>query len=239
MKIEYTFTLEHETLQYEVDVDREFDFKKERPEAPAWAALGYHQCSNCPLTVKDCAYCPAAVDLVKVVTDFQRLPAVETAMVTVKTPDRQYSKQTSLEEGLRSLMGLIMATSACPILHQLKPNARNHLPFASQDEFIIRSAALYLLRQYFSYREGKRPDWDLQGLIRINEDLGILNQAFWQRIHDACESDSNLKALLSFFNLSSSLSYSLEAQLQKIRPIMTDENQSPAMQPDQDKDRFF
>ncbi len=239
MKIQYTFTLEDRSLHYEVDVDREFDFQRARPQAPRWAALGYNQCPNCPLTVKDCAYCPAAVDLVDVVTDFQKLPAVETAKVTVQTPDRDYQKDTALEEGLRSLMGLIMASSACPILQKLKPNARNHLPFASQDEFIIRSAALYLLRQYFNYREGKRPDWDLQGLISINEELGTLNQAFWQRIHEACESDSNLKALLSFLNLSSSMSYSLEAQLQKIRPIMTDEDKSPAIQDEQDRERLF
>lgn len=239
MKIQYTFALEDNTLHYEVDVDREFDLQQDRPDAPHWAKLGHNQCPNCPLTVKDCAYCPAAVDLVKVVTDFQRLPAVEAAKVTVVTPEREYFKETALEEGLRSLMGLIMATSACPILHKLKPNARNHLPFASQDEFIIRSAALYLLRQYFNYREGKRPDWDLQGLISINEELGTLNQAFWQRVHEACESDSNLKALLSFFNLSSSVSYSLEAQLQKIRPIMTDEESSPAMQDQQEKERLF
>lgn len=239
MKIQYTFDLEHEKLQYEVDVDRTFDLTQTRPEAPPWAELSHNQCPNCPLTVKDCAYCPAAVDLVQVVTDFQQLPAVEAAKVRVVTPEREYFKETTLEEGLRSLMGLIMASSACPILHKLKPNARNHLPFASQDEFIIRSSALYLLRQYFNYREGKRPDWDLQGLISINEELGTLNQAFWQRVHEACESDSNLKALLSFFNLSSSVSYSLEAQLQRVRAKMTDEELSPAMQEQQEKERLF
>lgn len=239
MKIQYTFTLEDRSLHYDVDVDREFDRKQVRPEAPHWAGLGYHQCPNCPLTVKDCAYCPAAVDLVQVVTDFQQLPAIKSTQVQVVTPERHYFKETALEEGLRSLMGLIMATSDCPILHRLRPNARNHLPFASQDEFIIRSSALYLLRQYFNYREGKRPDWDLQGLISLNEELQTLNQSFWQRVHEACESDSNLKALLSFFNLSSSVSYSLEAQLQRIRPIMTDETLSPAIQETADRERTF
>lgn len=239
MKIHYTFDLEDRALHYDVDVDRTFDLRQARPDAPAWAKLAHHQCPNCPLTVKDCAYCPAAVDLVQVITDFDKLPAVKTANITVSTPEREYSKQTAVEEGLRSLMGLIMATSACPILHKLKPNARSHLPFASQDEFIIRSTALYLLRQYFNYREGKRPDWDLQGLISINEELGTLNRAFWQRIHDACESDSNLKALLSFANLSSSVTTSLEEQLQKIRQMMTDDDTSLAMQEQQDRERLF
>ena len=95
MKIQYTFNLEHETLHYEVDVDRTFDLEQERPEAPQWAALGHNQCPNCPLSVKDCAYCPAAVDLVQVVTDFQQLPAVEEARVKVVTPERIISAQAT------------------------------------------------------------------------------------------------------------------------------------------------
>lgn len=229
MSVEYIFTIDEQELRYDVQLDREFDFSAKREEAPVWTQLTHHQCSNCPLTTKGCSHCPAAIDLVPVVQDFQQLPAVTQAKVRVVTQDREYYKETSLEEGVRSLMGLIMATSACPILAHLKPNARNHLPFASQDEFILRSSAIYLLKQYFAYREGSRPDWDLQGLITINQELQILNQAFWQRVHDACKSDTNLKALLSFFNLSSSVSYSLESQLQQIKPLMLNDDESPAM----------
>ena len=229
MKIQYRFDIEDNSLQYEVDVDRSFDFSAERKETPEWAKLKHNQCPNCPLTVKDCQYCPAAIDLASVVTDFQRLPAQKTARIKVSTPERDYVKETALEEGLRSLMGLIMATSACPILSQLKPNARNHLPFASQDDFIIRSTALYLLKQYFNYREGKRPDWELQGMISFNQELQTLNEAFWGRVKEACEGDSNLKALLSFLDMSSSVSYSLESQLQKVKPLMTDADESPAI----------
>lgn len=230
MKIQYRFDIEDNSLQYEVDVDREFDFQASRDDIPDWAILKHNQCPNCPLTVKDCQYCPAAVDLAAVVTDFQRLPAAKTARVRVTTPERDYEKETALEEGLRSLMGLIMATSACPILHQLKPNARNHLPFASQDDFIIRSTALYLLKQYFNYREGKRPDWELQGLISLNQELQALNEALWGRVKAACEGDSNLKALLSFLDMSSSVSFSLESQLQKVKPLMMDAAESPAIE---------
>lgn len=230
MKIQYRFDIEGNPLHYEVDVDRSFDLQANRADAPVWAKLKHNQCPNCPLTVKDCQYCPAAVDLAAVVTDFQRLPAAKTARIRVSTPEREYAKETALEEGLRSLMGLIMATSACPILHQLKPNARNHLPFASQDDFIIRSTALFLLKQYFNYREGKRPDWELQGLISLNQELQTLNEALWGRVKEACEGDSNLKALLSFLDMSSSVSYSLESQLQKVKHLMTDEAISPAIE---------
>ena len=55
---------------------------------------------------------------------------------------------------------------------------------------------------------------------RSFQQLQLVNQAFWQRIHDTCHEDSNLKAFLTFFSMASSLTYSLETQLQKIRPLV-------------------
>ena len=220
MKTFYTFEMESETLEYSVEVDRAFDFKQARDSLPEWVKLKHHQCPNCPLTVKDCQYCPAAVDLAPVITDFRGKAAGVAAHVQVKTADRVYGKTTTLEAGLRSLMGLIMASSACPILKNLLPNARHHLPFATQKDFITRSAALYLLSQYFRYREGHRPDWDLQGLVSLNQELQMLNQAFWQRVSEACADDSNLKALLSFLDMSTSVGETLEDQLQSIKDVM-------------------
>ena len=52
------------------------------------------------------------------------------------------------------------------------------------------------------------------------QQLQLVNQAFWQRIHDVCEGDSNLKAFLTFFSMSSSMTVSMETQLQKIRPLV-------------------
>ncbi|HET8705913.1 MAG TPA: hypothetical protein VFM46_06385 [Pseudomonadales bacterium] len=231
MNIIYRFVLEKGELVYETDVDRRYDPQQLPADLPEWTRLEYSQCENCPLNKLDHPHCPAAVDLRTVVTDFKNLPAIEKADVYVATPERSYYKKVELEEGVRSLMGLIMASSACPILSTLKPNARNHLPFASRSEFIIRSVSLFLLRQYFLYREGYRPDWELQGLIKLNQELNMLNQAFWRRIHDACESDSNLQALLSFFDLSSTVSYSLEAQLKKISPMFLGEEADLAPPP--------
>ena len=37
-----------------------------------------------------------------------------------------------------------MALSGCPVLEQLKPMARFHLPFASVEETIYRAASMYL-----------------------------------------------------------------------------------------------
>lgn len=220
MAIEYRITLddEHE-FSYRIELDRAYDADIAE-HAPRWTRLDYNQCSNCPLSPQQRSHCPAAVDLHRVIEDFRGLPAFKKVEVQVRTPEREYTKRVGLEEGLRALLGVIMATSACPLLGKLKPMAQQHLPFASNQEFILRAVSLYLMRQYFNFREGRHADWELKGLVKQFQQLQLVNQAFWQRIHETCEGDSNLKAFLSFFSMASSMSYSLEAQLQKVRPLL-------------------
>ena len=50
--------------------------------------------------------------------------------------------------------------------------------------------------------------------------MQLVNQALWQRIHSVCKGDSNLKALLNFFSMASSVSFSLESQLRKLESKM-------------------
>ncbi len=220
MAIEYRITLDdNHQFSYRIELDRQYD-PQGAEATPKWTRLENNQCSNCPLKKDEFSRCPAAVDLHRVIEDFQGLPAFKKAQVWVRTPEREYSKQVGLEEGLRSLLGVIMATSACPVLGKLKPMAHNHLPFASSQEFILRTISLYLTRQYFNFREGRLADWELKGLVKQFQQLQLVNQAFWQRIHDVCEGDSNLKAFLTFFSMSSSMTVSMETQLQKIRPLV-------------------
>ncbi len=220
MAIEYRISLDdvHE-FSYRIELDREYN-QELAVGAPKWTRLEHQQCSNCPLRRETHSHCPAAVDLHRVIEDFQGLPAFQKVQVWVRTPEREYAKAVGLEEGLRALLGVIMATSACPVLGKLKPMAQQHLPFASNQEFILRAVSLYLARQYFNLREGRHADWELKGLVRLFQQLQLVNQAFWQRIHDTCEGDSNLKAFLTFFSMASSMTYSLETQLQKIRPLV-------------------
>jgi hypothetical protein len=220
MAIEYRINLDdlHE-FSYRIELERAYDAER-ASSAPKWTRLEHQQCSNCPLNKDAYSHCPAAVDLHRVIEDFQGLPAFKKVQVSVRTPDREYAKVVGLEEGLRALLGVIMATSACPVLGKLKPMAQQHLPFATNQEFILRAVSLYLARQYFNFREGRHADWELKGLVRLFQQLQLVNQAFWQRIHDTCEGDSNLKAFLTFFSMASSMTYSLETQLQKIRPLV-------------------
>jgi len=228
MSITYLFKfLENGTeLKIETASATDKQHNKHSKEPANWTKLEYCQCSNCPLKRSEYTHCPAALDIQPIIEDFRKLPGFTKVDVTVIAPDREYHKITGLEEGLRSLMGLIMANSDCPILSNLKPMAFTHLPFSKQEEFIVRSAGTYLLRQYFNMKDHKESDWDLDGLVALNRELQLVNQAVWQRVHSACEGDSNLKALLSFFTLSSSVSYSLETQLTKIKRKFLNETTS-------------
>lgn len=214
------------TYQFRFEDSRSVEFKvTDQPAAvkgnlPAWTRLEHCQCSNCPLKATESPQCPAAVEILPVVNEFQAEDAYQKVDVIVTDDRRTYSKSTTLEEALRSLLGLKMATSGCPVLSELKSMAVHHLPFASNDEFIMRSVSHYLLQQYLAKRNHQEPDWDLKGLVERNQRLQLVNQALWQRIHSVCKGDSNLKALLNFFSMASSVSFSLESQLRKLEAKM-------------------
>ncbi len=218
MNVTYRFELESRApVEFRV-TDQPAQTNQEN--LPNWTRLEHCQCSNCPLKPADSARCPAAVEILPVVTEFQAENAYQKVTVVVQDDRRTYSKSTTLEEALRSLLGLKMATSGCPVLSELKPMAIHHLPFANNDEFIMRSVSHYLLQQYLAKRNDEEPDWDLKGLVARNQRLQLVNQALWQRIHSVCEGDSNLKALLNFFSMASSVSFSLESQLRKLEARM-------------------
>jgi len=227
MKVSYEFIFQDgRKKSLDVDPDTQASAPEEERE---WTRLEHCQCSNCPLSRDEHPHCPAALKMIPVVDAFHDEKAFQKLTVRVHTEGRIYEKETRLEEGLRSLLGLVMATSACPHLVKLRPMAVHHMPFASNDEFIARSVSLYLLEQLFNRQDGLQADWDLEGLVERNQNLRLVNQALWQRIHDVCEEDGNLKALLSFFSMASSVSGSLEAQLRQIRKKFDADRTGPSV----------
>lgn len=117
MAVEYRITLDDDhAFNYKIELERERLSTAQQTELHAWTRLEHQKCSNCPLSKDQYSHCPAAADLQTVVEDFRGLPAFKKAWVHVRTQEREYSKMVNLEEGLRSLLGVIMATSACPIL---------------------------------------------------------------------------------------------------------------------------
>ncbi len=165
-------------------------------EHPGWAHLEHHQCPNCPLSTEQARDCPVAARIAELIQTYRDAPLAGPADVTVVTPEREYYKENAFEEGLSSLVGLIMVTAGCPVLAKLRPMAATHLPFATTEETTYRAVSMYLLAQYFVKHHGRKPDWSLKKLVEIYGNIRTVNQAFAKRIYSVQPRDPHINSLV-------------------------------------------
>ena len=198
------------------------------PAKPDWTKLGYHQCEQCPLK-EDTSHCPVAVNLASLVESFKDTLSHEDISVTVETAQRTYSKQTSLQQGLSSIIGIYMVTSNCPVMDRLRPNARFHLPFASAEETMYRAVSMYLTAQYFRMKQGEAPDWTLEHLSEIYQGVWRVNKGMTERLSHASTQDANVNAVIVLSTFGSALDNYLEECLAEIAPLF-DSSAKPQQQ---------
>jgi hypothetical protein len=194
-------------------------------ELPEWTALEFQKCPHCPLDPAQHPCCPSAAHLPRIIQTFNHLVSHDRVRVEAVSPERTCIKTMSVQAGIGALMGLIMATSGCPITAFFRPMARFHLPFSTQDETIFRAASTYMLADYFRARaSGNTRDGDLSGLMEVYERVHALNKAFFGRIRAAARTDSSLNALvhLDMFALMLPLQAKLElpALLDYFEPVL-------------------
>jgi hypothetical protein len=197
--LRYRFTLVNGRQEvFELVIDRRtLELVRPTPQpAPAWARLDFHQCPNCPLKTETHPLCPAAAKLADVVPRFEPLLSYDNVRVEVETDERKVVGDTTVQEALSSMLGLIMATSGCPHTTFLKGMARFHLPLASEEETVFRSVATYLLVRHLRERAGKPPDPELAGLQQIYAALRTVNASFTRRLRAAGRADATLNALV-------------------------------------------
>jgi hypothetical protein len=205
-------------FRLEDGAEHRFEVEIDRPSAapgsglPAWTALEQSRCPHCPLPLTPGAVCPAAADLAPVVSRFSALASIERAEVSVLSAEREVRKRTDVQTALSGLMGLILASSACPILRRLRPLAQTHLPFTPQTETLYRVAAMHL---FGCFLRGEPASLD--GLQRFFDDLDRLDRAFAERLRAAAEKDASLNALLMLHARALMVSLSLDKGLTQIR----------------------
>lgn len=166
------------------------------PDLPAWTALDFHQCPNCPLRVEDHPRCPLAVAIRCIVKRFADVISHHEVEVIVETPERRVSRKTTSQVALSSLMGLVNAASGCPHTHFFKPMARFHLPFASGKETFARAVGTYLTAQYLRRQAGEEADLELAGLEAIYASMQTVNTATAERLRAATREDASLNAVV-------------------------------------------
>ncbi len=185
--------------------------------SPGWTKLLYHQCSCCSLDSRQHSYCPIAVNIAEVIESFKNINSSERCIVRCVTPERFYGKKTLVQDGLFSILGIIMATSDCPTMNFLKPMARFHLPFASTQETIFRATSIYLLRQYFEYKTGNLPDIQLKKLARNYEKVQEVNHGMLDRTSNSLHKDAEKNAIVILNVLAQLLSLEIDEDLNPLK----------------------
>jgi len=192
-----------------------FDVEFDRPPAggdlPEWTRLEADKCPHCPLPDAPGAHCPAAADLVPLVEKFSALSSIDRIDVHVVTPEYEARKRTDTQTALRALMGLILATGACPILGRMRPLAHMHMPFATVTEMVYRIVSMHLLGHFL-----RGEPMGLDGLKEFFSDIDRLNHAFAGRLNRAAQRDASVNALLALHSHSTLAGMSIEPEMENI-----------------------
>ncbi|MFP4446130.1 MAG: DUF6901 family protein [Desulfosudaceae bacterium] len=217
--IQYEFNFDDDSIKtflIELDVDTISIVRPKPTDFPDWTLLKKEQCECCPLSADDVEYCPIAVNIAELVEEFKNYFSYDNCLVRCITQERTYEKKTSVQEGLFSIMGIIMPTSNCPVMTFLKPMARFHLPFSTIQETMVRSTSMYLLRQYFEHKKGRNPDLDMEKLDQHYENVQLVNKGILARISNQAEKDADRNALIILNSLAQLFSVEIDDNLTSV-----------------------
>ncbi len=223
-KIVYAYRFEDgNTLKFDLLLDKETLAlaPEKNQQLPEWTRLTYHQCRICPFDGRSCVHCPVAANFSAIVEKFKKFVSHDRVSVACIVEERTYSKNTTVQMGLSPLLGIIMTTSGCPIMEQLKPMVRFHLPFASLDETIFRMVSMHLVAQYLRQQAGKPAEWNLEGLTHIYAQVGQVNDDFADRLLGAALSDVNVNALVNLDAFAKMIPLAADSMLKKITPYFS------------------
>jgi len=225
LKYKYVFIFEDNTREiFELQLNPEtLDFiRKQEETPPAWSELDHHKCENCTLSSSTHKYCPIALNVNDIFPPFKERASYENVVVRVETKERIYELNTSIQQGLSSMLGILMVTSGCPNMNILRPMVRFHLPFATIDETIYRSASCYLLGQFFRYKNGKSVDWYMNDLSKAYERIQVVNVGMTQRLRSISDKDAGANAVIVLDIFAKELPYSILDGLQKLEYFYKD-----------------
>jgi hypothetical protein len=220
IQITYTFQFpEGKQETFVVNLDPlTVEVKEPFPEdLPEWTRLEFNKCAHCPLNSDTHPYCPLSARISGIVDRFAEIISYEEMVVQVETPERTVSKDTTAQQGLSALMGLVMATSGCPITALFKPMAAFHLPFANSDETTYRAASMYLLAQYYLNREVGKVDMSMRGLEAFYRSIEVLNEHMATRVREATARDAAINALVELDFFAKNFTFGMEDRLEELK----------------------
>lgn len=222
IEITYKFKLKNNSdavFRVEFEEKSMTPIHRDEGDIPEWAKLDTFKCPNCSLCSEEHPYCPLARSIAPVIDFSRELESRDAIMMDVYSSERTVSMAVKTEEGIRSLLGLCIATSGCPRTQFLKPMARFHLPSSNAKETLIRATSMYLLAQYFRKQNGLESEWGLEGLKLLYEELQKVNENIEKRITPTLKNDAALNAVMILDALAALMNSSVNEALSTLRPL--------------------
>ncbi|MHC5055941.1 MAG: DUF6901 family protein [Planctomycetota bacterium] len=217
--ISYRFRLaDGRCEQFDFRFAREsFEVIMDSSAPPEWATLGFHQCPHCTLSLEDHVCCPLALSIVEVVRRFDDLNSHAETSLDVVTDERTFSGATSVQSGMSSLMGLLMAASGCPHMAPFRPMARFHLPFATTEETTYRAISMYVTALYM--KERAAAGHSLEGLNEIYRRAHIVNSSVAERLRAHAQTDSSVNAVVVLDMFATGIPYFMNDSLKDLKGL--------------------
>lgn len=194
-----------------------YRYKPSNNTPPDWALLGVGRCECCTLDLENNEYCPISANIADLVYAFKDTASHKSCTVSCISAARTCSKDTTVQDGLASIMGIIMATSGCPSMAILKPMACFHLPFATVEESMYRSVSAYLLRQYFSHTKGETCDFFMHRIQEHYSEVQMVNEGILKRINMTSEMDADKNAIVTLNALAQILVMEVDEDLDSLK----------------------
>lgn len=218
-RIRYCFDLPdgtQKTLDFTFDAAN-FRLSNPAPASPPfWTELAFNQCANCPLNAADHPHCPAALQMTSAIEPLNALVSFDTLGVTVTQAERTVYAQTTAQQAMSSVLGLIMATAGCPWTDRFRPMARFHLPFASDVETVYRSVCMFLLAREITGGQGAA---GFAGVDELYENLHVVNRDMSRRLGAATRADPAQNAMALLDAYTTLLPAALETSLGELEPL--------------------
>lgn len=97
--------------------------------------------------------------------------------------------------------------------------ARFHLPFATIEETTVRSASMYLLAQYFKYKNSKSMHFDFKKLEKHYARVKLVNEGLLARVNSVGSEDADKNAIVTLHSISQFLSMEIDYSLSGLEYI--------------------
>lgn len=186
-----------------------------------WVALDFHQCPHCPLSPAQSPDCPLARALSGFVHGFDQFYSYDKAVVEVITAQRTVVSHQPLQSAMASILGLVGATSGCPHLAFFRPMARFHLPFASEQETLVRAFSIFLLGEYLRAGGQGNKQIGLETLQTRYRAVADVNIAMAERIRAAFTKDVVVNAIVILDSFAQAVPWVIDDALTEIQPLFS------------------